>query len=104
LDLLNKTISMGYDQQLASYVDLTKTLNLTGFPPNLTYQHPDYIVMRINSYYFFSMRYYQSFSNNSYTQLQNYLDSNSSNYALIFSNGQFEVYQRIDFSGIESTR
>lgn len=104
LDLSNKTISMGYDQQLASYIDLTKSLNLTGFPVNLTKQHPEYIVMRINSYYFFSMRYYQSFSNNSYTQMHDYLNSNSSNYALIFSNNQFEVYQKINSSRYSTIR
>lgn len=94
LDLANKTISMGYDQQLAAYVDLSKNLNLTGFPPNLAVQKPDYIVLRINSYYFLSMRYDLSFHNNTYTQLYNYLVNGSVEYIKIFSNSQFEVYQK----------
>ena len=94
LDLANKTISMGYDQQLAAYVDLSKNLNLTGFPPNLAVQKPDYIVLRINSYYFLSMRHDLSFHNNTYTQLYDYLVNGSVEYVKIFSNSQFEVYQK----------
>jgi hypothetical protein len=93
VDLSNKTISMTSDQQLASYADLTKGLNLVDFPPNLTRQKPDLVVMRINSYYFIAMRYDLSFFNNSYTALYDKLADDTS-YNRIYSNSQFEVYIR----------
>ncbi len=91
IDLSNKTVSMTSGQQLAAYADLTKGLNLTDFPPNLTIQQPDVIVLRINSYYFVAMRYDLSFSNNTFTQLRDNL-ANTTQYNRIFSNTQFEIY------------
>lgn len=91
VDLSNKTLSMTSDQQLASYADLTKGLNLVGFPTNMTQKKPDVLVLRINSYYFIAMRYDMSFSNNSYTALCDYL-ANDTVYNQIYSNSQFEVY------------
>lgn len=95
MDLTNKTISMGYDQQLAAYVDLSQNFTLVGFPPsNLTISKPDIIVMRINYFYFLSMRYDLSFTNNSYTRLHDYLVSDTSPYKLVFSNSEFQVYAK----------
>jgi hypothetical protein len=92
MDLTNKTISMGYDQQLASYVDLSKGFKLVGFPPDMEANKPDIIVLRLNYYYLLAMRYEFSFSNNSYTQIQTYL-ANCTDYNLVFSNPQSQVWE-----------
>jgi hypothetical protein len=94
IDLSNKTLSMTSDQQLASYADLTKGLNLIGFPPDLSYQQPDVVVLRINSYYLMAMRYDLSFNNNSYTNLR-YNLTEEQLYNHIYSNINFEVFLRI---------
>jgi hypothetical protein len=91
IDLSKNSLSMGGDQQLASYIDLTKGFDPLHFPPNLTYESPDVIVMRINTYYVISMRYALSFTNNSYVNLEEELEM-SSNYNKIYSNGRFEIY------------
>jgi hypothetical protein len=93
IDLSNKTLSMTSDQQLASYADLTKGLNLIGFPPDLSYQQPDVVVLRINSYYLMAMRYDLSFNNNSYTNLR-YNLTEEQLYNHIYSNINFEVFLR----------
>jgi hypothetical protein len=91
IDLSKNSISMGVDQQLASYTDLSKDLVFVTFPPNLTSESPDVIVLRINTYYVISMRYDLSFFDNSYTELEEELEMNS-NYNRIYSNGRFEVF------------
>ena len=95
IDLSHKTLSMTSDQQLASYVNLTKGLELIGFPPNLTYQKPDVVVLRINSYYLMSMRYDLSFTDNTYTKLRYNLTENQP-YNHIYSNSEFDIYLRAD--------
>ncbi|MEJ2242287.1 MAG: hypothetical protein P8Y18_09110, partial [Candidatus Bathyarchaeota archaeon] len=93
IDLPNKSISMGADQQLAAYLDLTKNYTFVGFPPNLTSHPPDVIVMRLNTYYVIAMRYDLSFTNNSYTILEQQLNTNSSlTYNKVYSNPRFQIY------------
>ncbi|TRZ80615.1 hypothetical protein D4R86_04020 [bacterium] len=91
VDLSKNSLSMGVDQQLAAYMDLSKDFISVPFPPNLTSESPDVIVLRINSYYVISMRYDLSFTNNSYTVLEENLAMNS-DYNKIYSNSRFEIY------------
>ena len=93
-DLSQNSLSMSYDQQLATYVDLSKGLNLRGFPADLNASRPDVIVMRINAYYLIAMRDDLSFINNSYTELSASLEA-SWDYNKIYSNSQFEIYEHI---------
>jgi hypothetical protein len=94
MDLINKTISMGYDQQLAAYANLSNGFKLVGFPPNFTINKPDIVVLRLNYYYLLSMRYDFSFTNNSYTRAQAYLD-NCTDYKMVFVNDQSQVWVKI---------
>lgn len=91
VDLSKNSLSMGVDQQLAAYMDLSKDYISFPFPPNLTSESPDVIVLRINSYYIISMRYDLSFTNNSYINLKEDLAMNS-DYNKIYSNSKFEIY------------
>ena len=93
VDLSNNSFSMGYDQQLAAYLDLSQGLGVsTQFPPNITsIDSPNVIVMRVNYYFLISMRSDLSFSNNSYTMLMDNLIMNSS-YDKVYSNPNFEVF------------
>ena len=91
IDLSQKTLSMTSDQQLAAYADLTKGLNLIGFPPDLSHQKPDVVVLRVNSYYLLSMRYDLSLTQNSYTRLCANLTDNQL-YDKVYSNAEFEIY------------
>jgi hypothetical protein len=94
MDLTNKTISMGYSQQLASYVNLSEGFELVGFPPDLTVNKPDIIVLRLNYYYLLAMRYEFSFTNNSYTRAQDYL-TNCTEYKAVFSNDQSQIWLKV---------
>lgn len=96
MDLTNKTISMGYYQQLAAYANLSEGFNPLGFPPdmNLTIQKPDIVVLRLNYYYLLAMRYEFSFTNNSYTRALEYLE-NTTNYREVFSNDQGQIWVRV---------
>ena len=94
IDLSQNSLSMTSMQQLASYVDLSKGLTLIPFPPNMTTSSPDVIAMRINGYFLISMRSDLSFTNNSYTRLNDYLDS-SPDYNKVYSNSQFEIYVKV---------
>jgi hypothetical protein len=80
-------------QQLASYVDLTKDLDLRPFPGNLSRVRPDVVAMRINGYFLVSMRNDLSFTNNGFTKLNSDLDA-SFDYNKVYSNSKFEVYVR----------
>jgi hypothetical protein len=115
VELNNKTISMGVDQQLAGYADLTQTIIPVNFPPNLNFSlsdvnidenatleeiletvkklSPDIVVMSINSYYVISMRYDLNYTDNSYLDLQNDLETNIL-YNNVYSNPRFETYVR----------
>ncbi|MFX1521600.1 MAG: hypothetical protein ACFFCD_16970 [Promethearchaeota archaeon] len=95
VDLSKNSLSMGVDQQLASYIDLSKDFVSVPFPPNLTYEYPDVIVLRINTYYIISMRYDLSFTDNSYIRLEEKLEMNS-DYNKIYSNGRFEIFVHSD--------
>ena len=92
IDLSQKTLSMTGDQQLASYANLSKGLNLVGFPPNLS-QPPGIIVLRVNSYYLLAMRYDLSLTQNTYTELCANLTENQL-YDKVYSNAKFEIYIR----------
>ncbi|NLB74958.1 MAG: hypothetical protein GX799_00625 [Crenarchaeota archaeon] len=96
-DLSKHTLSMTSSQQLAAYADLSKDLKLVDFPPNMSRYEPDIVVLRLNSFYFISMRYDLSFTNNSYIELQEYLLENSE-YIRVFNNSQFEIYLKKDYS------
>jgi hypothetical protein len=95
IDLSKQTLSMTGDRQLAAYADLTEGLKLKDFPPLLNLQQPEIIVLRLNAYYVFSMRYDFSYTNNSYIMLQNNLTQNE-NYNKVYSNGNFESYVKIN--------
>jgi hypothetical protein len=82
---------MSSDQQLASYVNLSKNLKLSSFPPKINDVTPEFIVLRINSYYLYSMRYDMSFHNNTFTRLREILEGSPS-YNRIYSNSKFEIY------------
>ena len=90
-NLSEKSVSMSSSQQLASYANLSDGLNIVRFPPNMADEQPDVIAMRVNGYFLISMRNDLSFTNNSFTQLNDFLD-HSSNYDKVYSNSQFEVY------------
>ena len=82
---------MGADQQLASYVNLSEGLMLAKFPPNMSTNVPNFIALRLSSYYAISMKYDLSFEDNSFTRLRNNLERNVS-YNKIYSNPKFEIY------------
>lgn len=94
IDLSQNSLSMSSEQQLASYADLSKGLILLPFPPNMTSSSPDVVAMRINGYYLISMRGDLSFTNNSFTRLNIYLE-NSPDYNKVYSNSQFEIFVKI---------
>ncbi len=91
VNLSQNSLSMGMDQQLAAYADLSKGLVSLPFPPNMTAESPDVIVLRINSYFVISMRYDLSFTDNSYNSLKDNLTANPF-YNTIYANPRFEVY------------
>jgi hypothetical protein len=91
INLSEFSISMSSDQQLASYVNLSKNLKLSSFPPKINNVTPEFIVLRINSYYSYSMRYDMSFHNNTFTRLRKILEESPS-YNRIYSNSKFEIY------------
>ncbi len=90
-DLSEHSLSMSNSQQLASYVNITNGLTTVRFPPNMSKVNPDIVAMRINGYFQVSMRTDLSFTNNSYTQLSDYL-TQSSEYNRVYSNQNFDVY------------
>lgn len=87
------SISMSAAQQLASYVNLSRDLNIFRYPPNLNNSIPDFVALRINSYFSISMRYDMSFEDNAFTRLKDDLERNP-NYSKIYSNSRFEIYAR----------
>ena len=91
IDLSQNSVSMTSSQQLASYANLSKGLDLVRFPPNLRAIEPDVIAMRINGYFLISMRNDLSFTNNSYTRLDANLQGNP-DYSKVYSNPQFEIF------------
>jgi hypothetical protein len=97
LDLSRNSLSMAADRQLAAYSDMTQGLLLAPYPPNLTEVTPDYIALRINSYFLISMRHDLSFTNNTFTQLSDTLEA-ASTYNKIYTNNVFDIYAntRID--------
>ena len=93
IDLSQHSLSMAASRQLASYVDLTKGLDLEDFPPNFNSSRPDFIAMRSNNYFLISMRVDLSFTENSFTRLNTQL-LDSSDYGKVYSNPNFDVYAR----------
>jgi hypothetical protein len=90
--LCRYSISMGADQQLASYTNISNGLIIFKFPPNTNVIQPNFIALRINSYYSISMRYDLSFQNNSFIILKNSLERDV-NYNKIYSNSMlFEIF------------
>jgi hypothetical protein len=82
---------MAADRQLAAYSDLTTGLLLAPYPPNMTAVTPDYIALRINSYFLISMRYELDFHNNTFTQLSDTLETTAT-YGKIYTNALFDIY------------
>lgn len=92
VDLSQNSLSMGMDQQIGAYANLSQGLVAAPFPPNMTDgSPPDVIVMRINAYYVISMRYDFSFTNNSYNDLKDDLTVNT-DFNMIYANPRFEIY------------
>ena len=90
-DLSEHTVSMSSSQQLASYANISNGLKTIPFPPNMSLVNPDVVAMRVNGYFFVSMRNDLSFTNNSYTRLSDYLVQ-SSEYNRVYSNSDFDVF------------
>lgn len=93
LDLSTQSISMAADRQLASYIDLNKGLMLSTYPPNITNIAPNYIALRINSYFLTSMRHDLNFQNNSFTQLRETIKATPT-YNKIYTNSLFDIYDK----------
>jgi hypothetical protein len=91
--LAERSLSMGTRQQLAAYAPLSDGLTLLPFPPNLTAQTPDVVVLRVNAYWVIAMRYDLSFKNNSYNTLRDTLRATPL-YDQVYSNERFDVYVR----------
>jgi len=90
-DLSTHSVSMSSSQQLASYANISNGLDVIRFPPNMSSVTPDIVAMRINGYFLISMRNDLSFTNNSYTQLSDYLGQ-SSEYNRVYSDSNFDIY------------
>lgn len=91
IDLSRKSISMSFDQQLAAYVNLSEGVLVEKYPPNLNMTSPDFVVLRINAFFYSAMRGGLSFERNSYTELQDDLRGKIG-YNKIYSSPTFEVY------------
>ena len=91
IDLSRKSISMSFDQQLAAYVNLSEGVLAEKYPPTLNRTSPDFIVLRINSFFYNAMRHSLSFERNRYTELQDNLRGKIS-YNKVYSSPTFEVY------------
>jgi len=90
IDLSRYSISMGNDQQIAAYVNLSKGVLCPEYPPS-NRTSPDFIVLRTNSFFVSAMRYDLSFERNQFTELRDSLNKNMS-YRKIYSSPTFEVY------------
>lgn len=91
IDLSRKSISMGNDQQLAAYTDLSKVVLTEEYPPVLNRTNPDFIVLRANSFFVRAMRIDLSFESNQYIKLQNSLEE-SIKYNKVYCSPTFKVY------------
>ncbi|MDQ1281426.1 MAG: hypothetical protein QG670_2691 [Thermoproteota archaeon] len=92
VDFSQMNVSMGTDQQFASYVNISRGLELVDFS-DINLSKTEIIVLRINYYFVISMRYSSSFTDNNYTRLQDNLTSNSF-YMKVYSNPKFDVFMR----------
>jgi hypothetical protein len=91
VNLSKYSISMSADQQLASYVDATKEVKLSDYPPELNVTTPSLVVLRINYFFVAAMRYDMSFQTNDYTVMKDILE-NDARYAKIYSDPASEAY------------
>jgi hypothetical protein len=91
IDLSTHSLSMAADRQLAAYSDLSSGLLLASYPPNMTEDTPDYIALRINSYFLISMRHELDFHNNTFTRLNDTLETDVT-YSKIYTNDLFDIY------------
>jgi hypothetical protein len=86
-----KSISMGADQQLSPFINLTESVDFVGFPPDFNKTLPDIIMLRRSSFYVIAMRYDLSFENNRFVSLQDQL-TNDVQYDRVFANPNIGVY------------
>jgi hypothetical protein len=91
IDLSKHSISTSFDQQLAAYVDLSEGVLAERYPPLLNVTTAEFIVLRINSFFYNAMRSSLSFERNRYTELRDSLREDT-RYNLIYSSPTFEVY------------
>jgi hypothetical protein len=92
LNVSKFTMSIGSDQQLTAYINLTMGFNLLKYEPELNASvKPDFVVLRVTSFFIMAMRYDLSFENNTFTRLRDALEQEI-NYGKIYSSGTFDVY------------
>lgn len=91
IDLSRSSISMSFDQQLAAYVDLSEGVLVERYPPTLNITTAEFVVLRVNAFFYTAMRSDLSFERNRYTELRDSLRENTG-YDQIYSSPTFEVY------------
>jgi len=97
IDVSRSSISISTDQQLVSYINLSRGINLLTYDPEQN-ARPDYVVLRINSYFAMAMRYDLSFEDNYFTRLRTSLE-NEAAYGRIYSDGTFDIYYNAGTQG-----
>jgi len=90
-NLNDLNVSMSSYQQLAAYVNLSKGLNYVNYSLPVNVSGANLWVLTVNSYFDNALRYSLSFQNNSYTQIKESLQTNTT-YDEIYSNPSFDVY------------
>ena len=73
VDLSRKSMSMGNDQQLAAYVNVSEGVLIEKYPPILNETSANFIVLRINIFFVRAMRIDLSFEDNEYIRQQDSL-------------------------------
>ncbi len=90
-DLSARSFSMGVDQQIVAYANISQGIMTVKYPPILNGTDANFIVLRSTSYFVRAMRIDLSFEDNGYTQLKADL-MNDTRYSKIYCNPTFEVY------------
>jgi len=91
VDLSRKSVSMGNDQQLAAYVNVSEGVLIGKYPPILNETSADFIVLRINIFFVRAMRIDLSFEDNEYIRQQDSLREDVG-HNKIYCSPTFKVY------------
>ena len=86
-----RSFSMGVDQQIVAYANISEGILTVRYPPTLNVTDANFIVLRSTSYFVRAMRIDLSFEDNGYTQLKADL-MNDTRYSKIYCSTTFEVY------------